>query len=171
MARNILSDSHDGFPRYYLMTSSERKLKSPGFPRPDVGLALSTDPRLEMDMASNSNNHVDDSGKATDTASLPIREETRTSERGEVITTVPPQAPAAAPSNSLSDTEEAQPQAHKRNRARRRASKAKSTVPLTLEEMFGIQSETWTRFHTITNTGYLDNVEIYDCRNFFCHVL
>ena len=161
MAQNVLSDSHDSISPCCLMKSSERLLKSPGYPRPD-DLALSTDPRLEMDMASNLNNSVDDPGKETDMASLPIRDETCTSERGEVFTTVTPQAPAAAPNLSLSAAEEAQPNAPKQKRNRKRSQKNKTIAPPTLEDLFGIQSDAWTRFHVLKIEGNLDNIEIYD---------
>ena len=82
--------------------------------------------------------------------------------RDEPLTPDTPHAPAAAPNHSLSNAVEAQPQPLKNKRARRRASKL-STLPIpTLEHMFGTQSETWTRFHSITGTGNLDNLEIYE---------
>ena len=78
-----------------------------------------------------------------------------------------PQAPAAAPNTSLSDADEAQPnpQTHKQASPRRKPRKHKprnhTTTP-TIEELFGINSDTWTRFFAITVAGDLDNVEIYD---------
>ena len=161
MAQSILSNSHDSIlPCFVQMKSPKKLIKSPGYPRPDVDLALLTNPRVELDTASNSNPSVDDSGKAMDIASHPIRDETRSSERGEVLTTVTTQAPAAAPNPSSSDVEEAQPIAPKHKRNRKRPQRNKTTAPLTLDDLFGIQSDTWTRFHVLSIEGNLDNIEI-----------
>ena len=89
--------------------------------------------------------------------------------RGEILTTDTPEAPAAAPNPSLSDAEEAtlnlekksDAQSSPRKRTRRRISKP-ATAPPTIEELFGVNSDTWTRFYTITIAGDLDNVEIFD---------
>ena len=89
--------------------------------------------------------------------------------RDEPLITDIPQAPAAAPNTSLSDAEEATQNLENksttktspRKRTRRRTPKT-ATAPPTIEEMFGVNSDTWTRFFTISIAGDLDNVEIYD---------
>ena len=70
----------------------------------------------------------------------------------------------AAPNCSSSEAEEAtqQKQTNPRQRTRRRVSKAKTITPPTIEELFGVSSDSWTRFYAITIAGDLDNVEIYE---------
>ena len=76
----------------------------------------------------------------------------------------------AAPSCSSSEAEEAtqnrKNQDHKqtstRQRTRRRTAKAKAIAPPTIEELFGVSSDAWTRFYAMSIAGDLDNVEIYD---------
>ena len=96
---------------------------------------------------------VDDSGETT----------AMTSPK-ENLTTNNPQAPAAAPKPSLSDAEEAQPQP-KRTRKNRRRTQQNATATPTLEDLFGPRSEAWTRFHAISVSEELDNIEIYEDLN------
>ena len=113
------------------------------------------------------------------TSPLPSQDRSSVDEPGDVMDNetpnwdgnsipVNPQAPAAAPDLSLSDADDAQ---HKTNqqeqtssprRPRRRGPKINAPKPPTIEEMFGVNSDSWTRFFTITIKGDLDNVEIYE---------
>ena len=100
---------------------------------------------------SNNNPLVDDNGEAKDMDSAPSSNTGGNN----------PHAPALAPKPSLSEADEATPQPPKQKRNRRKGSKTKATPPTTLDQMFGIQSETWTRYHTLTIDGDVDNVEVY----------
>lgn len=63
----------------------------------------------------------------------------------------------------MSDADEAQTDTLKqRKQQRKRPRKTKTTTFPTLEELFGTQSDSWTRFHEITGTEELDNLEIYE---------
>ena len=75
------------------------------------------------------------------------------------------EAPAEAPSNSLSKVDEAT--APKRNRKRNRKQKGNSNTQdqPTFEDLFGINSDSWTRFFVLNGTGDLDNLNIYEDLN------
>ena len=145
------------FPPFTLMKSSENIVKSPGYPNPDVNVALLTDPRSVMDTAPDGSNlnlnptPVDDPGKTM--ATSPNLGGTPTSDK--------PRAPAVAPNPSLSDSDEAPPQPQRNRKPRKRGPKKGTFKIPTIEELFGVNSDTWTRFFAITVAGNLDNAEIY----------
>ena len=70
------------------------------------------------------------------------------------------EAPAEAPSNSLSKVDEAI--APKRNRKRNGKQKGNANTQdhPTFEDLFGINSDSWTRFFILSGTGDLDNLDI-----------
>ena len=72
------------------------------------------------------------------------------------------EAPAEAPSNSLSMADEAT--VPKRNRKKNGKQKANSNTQdhPTFEDLFGINSDSWTRFLVLNGTGDLDNLDIYE---------
>ena len=75
------------------------------------------------------------------------------------------EAPAEAPSNSLSKVEEAT--VPKRNRKRNRKQKRNSNTQdqPTFEDLFEINSDSWTRFFVLNGTRDLDNLDIYEDLN------
>ena len=75
------------------------------------------------------------------------------------------EAPAEAPSNSLSKVDEAT--APKRNRKRNGKQKGNSNTQdhPTFEDLLGINSDSWTRFFILNGTGDLDNLDIYEDLN------
>ena len=72
------------------------------------------------------------------------------------------EAPAEASSNSLSKADEAT--VPKRNRKRSGKQKGNSNTQdhPTFEDLFGISSDSWTRFFVLNGTGDLDNLDIYE---------
>ena len=75
------------------------------------------------------------------------------------------EAPAEAPSNSLSKVDEAT--VPKRNQKRNGKQKRNSNTQdqPTFEDLFGINSDSWTRFFVLNGTGDLDNLDIYEDLN------
>ena len=71
-------------------------------------------------------------------------------------------APTEAPSNSLSKVDEAT--APKRSRKRNGKQKGNANIQdhPTFEDLFGINSDSWTRFFILNGTGDLDNLDIYE---------
>ena len=71
------------------------------------------------------------------------------------------EAPAEAPSNSLSKVDEATVPKRNRKRNGKQKGNANTQDHPTFEDLFGINSDSWTRFFVLNGTGDLDNLDLF----------
>ena len=75
------------------------------------------------------------------------------------------EAPAEAPSNSLSKVDEATVPKRIRKRNGKQKRNSNTHDQPTFEDLFGINSDSWTIFFILNGTGDLDNLDIYEDLN------